>query len=540
MRVAEAMPSQPPPNARGWLGFATDTRAGRGSLTMPDTMPESGTAAPRRISRRAFVIGAAAGSVAVVGGCSRSPIAIPTTPRAAAIELVEAQRPHTGRTVRAKLTARANTVDLGGPTARTLSYGAQLPGPLVRANVGDQLDVTVINGLETPTSLHWHGLALRNDMDGAAPATPDIGSGAEFTYRFSVPHSGTYWAHPHTPLDTDRGLYIPVIVDDPGERADYDAEWIVVLDDWTDGVGASPQQIFDELRSSSQNGMGDMPGMHTMPGMSHPTDSLIGPDGGDVTYPYHLINGQTPAAATTFSAKPGQRIRLRIINAGADTAYRVALAGHTMTITHTDGFAVRPVQAEAVLVGMGERYDAIVTAGDGVFALVASAEGKDGLARAVLSTAAGRRPDPQLRPAELTGRVVTVDDLTADPSVDLGELSEPIVLPVTLTGGMARYDWGINGRHHPDVEPLTIHEGQNAILRFTNQTMMWHPMHLHGHTFQVLNSNATRGPRKDTVIVKPMSTVDVAVVADNPGTWLVHCHNTYHMDAGMMTQLDYT
>ena len=509
---------------------------------MTDTMPDRGTAAsllPRRISRRAFMIGAAAGSLAVVGGCSRSPSAIPVTPRAEAIELVEAKRPHTGRTVRATLTAQANTVDLGGPTARTLSYGAELPGPLVRANVGDQLEVTVTNGLDTPTSLHWHGLALRNDMDGAAPATPDIGSGSQFTYRFSVPHSGTYWAHPHTPLDTDRGLYIPVIVDDPRERADYDAEWIVVLDDWTDGIGASPQQIFDQLRSPSRNSMDHMPGMHSMPGMTASSDSLIGPDGGDVTYPYHLINGRIPAAASTFSAKPGQRIRLRIINAGADTAYRVALAGHTMTITHTDGFAVRPVQAEAVLVGMGERYDAIVTAGDGVFALVASAEGKDGLARAVLSTAAGRQPDPHLRPAELTGRVVTVDDVTADPSVDLGELSAPIALPATLTGGMARYDWGINGRRYPDVEPLTIHEGQHAILRFTNQTMMWHPMHLHGHTFQVLNANGTRGPRKDTVIVKPMSTVDVAVVADNPGTWLVHCHNTYHMDAGMMTHLDY-
>ncbi|WP_347222395.1 multicopper oxidase domain-containing protein, partial [Mycolicibacterium poriferae] len=166
---------------------------------MTDTMPDRGTAAsllPRRISRRAFMIGAAAGSLAVVGGCSRSPGAIPVTPRAEAIELVEAKRPHTGRTVRATLTAQANTVDLGGPTARTLSYGAELPGPLVRANVGDQLEVTVTNGLDTPTSLHWHGLALRNDMDGAAPATPDIGSGSQFTYRFSVPHSGTYWAHP--------------------------------------------------------------------------------------------------------------------------------------------------------------------------------------------------------------------------------------------------------------------------------------------------------------------------------------------------------
>lgn len=488
------------------------------------------------ISRRAFVIGAAAAGLGVVAGCSRQPKAATSqTDTALAIELAEAKRPHTGRTVQATLSAQANTVDLGGPVARTLSYGADLPGPIIRANVGDQLEVTVTNGLDKPTSLHWHGIALRNDMDGAAPATPDIEAGARFTYRFSVPHAGTYWAHPHTPLDADRGLYLPVVVDDPGERTDYDAEWIVVLDDWTDGVGPSPEQIFDDLRSA-RTGMGRM---HDMPDMSGGSNSLIGADGGDVSYPFHLINGRIPVAASKFSAKVGQRIRLRIINAGADTAYRVALAGHTMTVTHTDGFPVRPVQTDAVLVGMGERYDAIVTAGDGVFPLVASAEGKNGLARAVLSTAAGRAPDPQMRPAELTGRVVTVDNLAADPSVDLGEVAAPIVLPMTLTGGMSKYDWGINNRRYPDIEPLAVREGQNAILRFTNQTMMWHPMHLHGHTFQVLNADGTRGPRKDTVVVKPMSTVNVAVVADNPGTWLVHCHNTYHMDAGMMTRIDY-
>jgi FtsP/CotA-like multicopper oxidase with cupredoxin domain len=268
--------------------------------------------------------------------------------------------------------------------------------------------------------------------------------------------------------------------------------------------------------------------------------ALMGAVLGIATYPHHLINGRIPAAPTTFAAKPGQRIRIRIINAGADTAYRVALAVHTMTVTHTDGFPVQPVQADAVLVGMGERYDVIVTAGDGVFPLVAAAEGKDGLARALLSTGAGRAPDVSRRPAELTRRVVTINDLRADPSVDLGALANPIALPATMTGGMNPYDWKINGKRYADTDPLTIREGQNAILAFTNQTKMWHPMHLHGHTFQVLRPDGTRGPRKDTVVVTPMNTVDVAIVADNPGTWLIHCHNAYHMDSGMMTRLDYT
>ena len=132
------------------------------------------------------------------------------------------------------------------------------------------------------------------------------------------------------------------------------------------------------------------------------TSDLLGGDAGDIAYPYYLINGRIPAAATTFNAKPGQRIRIRIINSGSDTAFRVALAGHPMTVTHTDGFPVVPTQVDALLIGMAERYDVIVTAADGVFPLVAAAEGKNAVARALLSTGAGSPPDPQFRPSELT------------------------------------------------------------------------------------------------------------------------------------------
>jgi FtsP/CotA-like multicopper oxidase with cupredoxin domain len=200
--------------------------------------------------------------------------------------------------------------------------------------------------------------------------------------------------------------------------------------------------------------------------------ALLGGDAGDISYPYYLINGRIPAAPTTFTAKPGQRIRIRLINAGSDTAFRVALAGHTMTVTHTDGYPVLPTEVDAVLMGMGERYDVIVTAGDGVFPLVASAEGKNAVARALLATGTGSPADPGFRPPELT--------------------------------------------------------------------MMWHPMHLHGHTFQVIKPDGTGGARKDTTIVQPMQKVSVALLADNPGIWMMHCHNTYHQEAGMMTSLDYT
>jgi multicopper oxidase len=488
-----------------------------------------------RLSRRSFVAATIGGGFAVVAACGRS-----TSPQPALdapIAAAEAARPHTGRTVTASLTAQPTTADLGGTLARTLAYGTGIPGPLIRANVGDELAVTVTNHLNHPTSVHWHGIALINDMDGADPATPNIDAGHDFTYRFSVPHPGTYWAHPHTGLDADYGLYLPVIVDDPREQGNYDVEWIVMLDDWTDGVGKTPQELFDDLRHPQ---MGQMPGMGGTPTMNGVgSSSLLGGDAGDINYPYYLINGRIPAAPTTFTAKPGQRIRIRLINAGSDTAFRVALAGHTMTVTHTDGYPVVPTEVDAVLMGMGERYDVIVTAGDGVFPLVASAEGKNAVARALLSTGAGTPPDPSFQPPELTKRVGTVDIFTATPEVDLRSGKPDVMLSADLSGGMMQYNWAINGAPYGRNQPLQIRQGQTATLTFNNTTMMWHPMHLHGHTFQIIKPDGTPGARKDTTTVLPKQKVSVALLADNPGIWMMHCHNTYHQEAGMMTSLNY-
>ncbi|WP_347350723.1 multicopper oxidase family protein [Intrasporangium sp.] len=532
---------------------------------------------------RRTVLSAAGVAVAgmVLSGCTTSPEAasggtstmLPSD-LTTAIEQREAARPHTGRTRRYTLAAQRTRIDLGGPVVATLAYGDAVPGPTIRASVGDQLAVTVRNGLGQATSVHWHGIALRNDMDGAPPATANIAAGAAFTYRFSVPDPGTYWAHPHVGIGmTDHGLYLPVIVDDPSEPGDHDEEWVVVLDDWTDGVGPSPAQVFDTLRQGGgMSGMGGMgmggmgmggtehrgmgstghgspgpggtgpDGMAGMPGMgaAGAGSDLLGGDAGDVSYPYYLVNGRIPAAPTTFRARPGQRIRIRVVNAGADTAFRVALAGHSMTVTHTDGYPVQPRQVDALLLGMGERYDVTVTAGDGVFPLVAAPEGKAGTAaRALLRTGAGQVPAESLRPAELDGRVGTVEVFTADEAVALPRRDVDRTLPAVLGGDMTSYRWTINGRAFDRMQPLGISQGQRARLGFTNHTMMWHPMHLHGHTFQVARADGRPGPRKDTVVVLPMRSVAVEVQADNPGYWMLHCHNGYHMDAGMMTRLDY-
>ncbi|WP_137811185.1 multicopper oxidase family protein [Gordonia sp. GAMMA] len=443
------------------------------------------------------------------------------------------------KVVETTLTARESTVDLGGITARTWTYDDALPGKVIRANAGDFLRVTLDNKLPADTSIHWHGIRLRNQADGVPGVTQDpIRPGGRFVYEFTAPDAGTHYFHPHVGAQLDRGLYAPIIIDDPNEPGTYDAEWIVVLDDWTDGVGKNPDQILADFQAKTgplQTGMGGMGGMDhsSMPGMS---SSPLG-DAGDVIYPHYLINGRIPAAATEFRAKPGQRIRLRIINAGSDTVFRVALGGHTMTVTHTDGHRVNDKQARALFVAMGERYDVTVTAGDGVFPLVAAAEGKNGQALAVLRTGAGAAPAADVRPAELDGPVLLgATELTAADSARLPDAQPDSTIKVTLNGQMDPYAWGINGKKHGEDNPLSVTKGQRLRMQITNETMMLHPMHIHGHTWALPGSG---GLRKDTVLIKPMGSVEVDLDADNPGTWALHCHNIYHMEMGMMTTLRY-
>ncbi|MET7474778.1 multicopper oxidase family protein [Streptomyces sp. NPDC005648] len=479
-----------------------------------------------------------------------------------------------------RLTAAETPLDLGERTVRSWSYGGELPGKEIRVTAGDRLAVTLANHLPAATSLHWHGLALRNDMDGVPGLTQRaVAPGAEFTYRFTVPDPGTYWFHPHTGVQQDRGLYAPLIVEDPREPLSYDKEWVVVLDDWVDGVaGSTPDAVLAQLRGGMGGGMGmdagggmDMGGDmdmgdsgHGMSGMSMGgqassspspspstsaspsgpsrmlmggTSDLLGGDAGDVAYPYYLVNGRTAKAPSAFRARPGDRIRIRFVNAGGDTAFRVALGGHRMTVTHTDGFPVRHATTDALLIGMGERYDVLVTAGDGVFPLTALAEGKKAATMALLRTGGGTAPTASARPRELDGRLLTADRLTADATVALARREPDRTVRLRLTGGMAHYDWAFDKKPYTPSQRHPVLAGERVRLEFENSTTMWHPLHLHGHTFAL--ADAVGGPRKDTALVLPNGTLKVDFDADNPGLWMIHCHNVYHAEAGMMTVLGY-
>jgi len=489
------------------------------------------------------------------GGPAAEPVAGPPTAGPPAAGMAAAGP----RTRLATLTAAETELDLGGRVVRTWAYGDQLPGPLLRGTAGDVFEVRLRNRLPDPTTIHWHGMAVPWDQDGVPglPA-PAIAPGRDGGYRFTLRDPGTYWYHPHVGVQLDRGLHGVVIVDDPREAGRYDVELVVVLDDWLDGTGRTPDQVLRTL-GAGMSGMGGMdagagvghagPGTHRMsPGsgtgatasaaMPAFRSALLGGDAGDVAYPHYLVNGRTPAAPATLRARPGQRARIRLVNVAADTAFRVALGGHRLTVTHSDGFPVDPVTVDAVLLAMGERYDLEVTLGDGAFPLVAVAEGKGGQGLAVVRTAAGATPPASRRPGELARRLLRTRDLRAADAVLVADRPPDRSHDVVLEGDMMRWRWTINGHGGGEMAELPAARGERVRLRFVNLSSMFHPMHVHGHTFQVRHGSLS-GPRKDTVIVLPLETVVADLEADNPGRWLTHCHNLYHSESGMMAVLDY-
>lgn len=536
------------------------------------------------MSRRRLLAAASVAAGGLLAGCAtqRPPhggphggpqgSSAPVGPQSDAVrKYAEKQRSTGAATHRVELAANVGTIDLGGPTVTTWTFSDQLPGRLIRGTAGDLVKVRVSNHLPQPTSVHWHGLAVPNDMDGVPGVTQEgIAAGRDLQYEFVLPDPGTYWYHSHAGLQLDRGLYGPLIIDDPHEPGRYDDEWILVLDDWLDGTGRTPDRVLSGLKSmgggppspssggmsgmpmpgdsptaaGSSSSMGGMSGMPMpgasvsasgqMPGMAEMTSTALGGDAGDVSYPHYLLNGRVPTAPQSFRAKPGDKVRLRIINAGADTTFRVALGGHRLRVTHTDGFPVKPVTVETLLIGMGERYDVEVTLDDGVFPLVAAAEGKNALARAIVRTGSGTLPKASARPTELTGRLLAYDDLRPDGHT-LASKNPDRRHDLVLGGQMMPYQWTINGKTFTDREPLPVRQGEYVRLRYRNTTTMYHPMHLHGHTFALRGS----GIRKDTMIVFPHQQIEVDFRADNPGQWVTHCHNDYHMQAGMMTVVSY-
>ena len=548
----------------------------------------------------------------------------------------------------------------GGRSGRAMTINGTIPGPVIRLKEGQKATLRVTNRLDEPTSIHWHGLLLPPAMDGVPGVSfAGIEPGTTFTYQFPVRQSGTYWFHSHSGGQELAGMYAPMIIDpiEP-ELFGYERDYVVMISDWS---FESPEALLSNLKKqggyynfqkrTSSEFFSDVGRMGFWPALQNylmwdqmrmdPTDFA---DVTGYTFTY-LMNGLSPADNWTGLFRPGERVRLRLINAASMTFYDVRIPGLRMTVVQADGQNVQPIVVDELRIGVAETYDVIVEpVEDRAYTIFAETVDRSGYARGTLAPRPGmsaeipeRRPRPLRTMADMGMNMEGMDmpgmkmpgmnpsgnmanmkpsddnphmehmqhglgtppmqDMHEMPAMDAGDQgrskipgAEPVrhgpddhgpgnqtvaeysqnrsgepgrgledserrVLLYTdlkslaaypdqrepereielhLTGNMQRYMWSFDGKKYSEAkEPIHFRYGERVRFTFVNDTMMEHPLHLHGMWMHLENGAGAHLPRKHTVIVKPAERLSVAISADAPGRWAFHCHLLLHMEAGM-------
>ena len=551
-----------------------------------------------RINRRG-VIGAA--------GLAGAALALPAWAQSGAAGSSRRMETLNGPDVALRIDRSHWTVD--GRGAHTTTVNGTVPGPLIRLREGQNVRLSVANELDEDTSIHWHGLILPFQMDGVPGVSfPGIRPRESFAYEFPVKQSGTYWYHSHSGLQEQEGHYGPIIIDPAGaDPIQYDREYVVVLSDFS---FMHAHTIFERLKQ--QSGAFNLQ-RQTVAGLVAGRDQAFAErrawagmrmdptDVSDVTgaaYTF-LINGHGPQDNWTALFQPGERVRLRFINAAAMTIFNVRIPGLAMEVVAADGQDVQPVRVDEFQISVAETYDVIVQPSeDRAFSLVAEAVDRSGMGRATLAPRLGMtaevpalraRPlatmrdmgmdmggmdhsahgggagmdmsmrNPENAPAVAMGPgVQTIAPMPVDrmgePGQGLADVGHKVLvytdlrslaanpdtrapsrtLRLHLTGNMERFMWSFDGQRYSEVTaPIPFRLNERVRVTLVNDSMMSHPIHLHGHFFELVTGEPGHRPRKHTVNVLPGGTATFDLTADAPGDWAFHCHMLYHMHAGM-------
>ncbi|MCX8475867.1 MAG: copper resistance system multicopper oxidase [Sphingomonas sp.] len=571
------------------------------------------------------------------------------------------------------------TLVIDGRRTRAIGVNGTVPAPLLRLREGQTVRLNVVNDLDEDSSIHWHGLLVPPEFDGVPGVSfPGIKPRSSFLYEFPVRQNGTYWYHSHSGMQEQFGHYGPIVIDPAGpDPVRYDREHVLVL---ADHSPLSPQEIFRRMKVDAGHFNFQR---QTLTGLLSGKDQKLKDrldwgamrmdptDVSDVTgstYTY-IVNGHGPSDNWTGLFKPGERVRLRVINASAMTNFNVRVPGLTLLIVQADGQNVHPVDVEEFQIGVAETYDAVVTpAEDKPYTIVAEAIDRSGMARATLAPRpgmAGEVPPLRKRPLvtmkdmgmdmsgmegmegmDMSGASRGIDptaeqnasaklatgaaaamggmdhsaipgmdhgaipgmdhsampgmdhgatgsasgqhagmdmgsmkmrdfsnapqvrkgpgvqtispmpmDRTDEPGQGLEDVGHKVLvykdlmaldrnpdvrapsrsIDIHLTGNMERFMWSFDGEKMSDKhEPIPFIEGERVRVNLINDTMMSHPIHIHGHFFELVTGHGDHGPRKHTVIVQPGGKVTWDFTADAVGDWAFHCHLLYHMEAGMM------
>ncbi|HXH04359.1 MAG TPA: multicopper oxidase family protein [Candidatus Competibacteraceae bacterium] len=408
--------------------------------------------------------------------------------------------------------------------------------------LGRPFRVRLENRLGEPTLIHWHGLTPPNAQDGVPEVSqPVLAAGAAYDYDFPLTSAGTHWMHSHHGLQEQRLLAAPLIVRDPAEARADEQEVVILLHDFT---FRDPAEIFAGLRGAG--GHGAMVGMAGMDHGAMGQGRAMAMDLNDVEYDAYLANDRTLDDPEVVRVERGGRVRLRIINGATSTAFFIHTGALEAELIAVDGNGVEPLRGRSFEIAMGQRLDLRLQlpAGEGAFPVLAVREGDRKRTGVILATAAGKVAK-LAGDGGIEGQAAGVVDGSLEARLralqPLAERQAERRHTLELTGNMDDYVWGLDGKGYGEHESLPVRRGERVEITLINRTRMSHPMHLHGHHFQVvaIGERRIKGAVRDTVQVPVDGRVTLAFDADNPGTWMLHCHNLLHMAAGMMTSVVY-
>jgi len=453
------------------------------------------------------------------------------------------------------LKAVSRSLDINGKAANVFGLVQDNGAQGVTLNAGANFDVTLRNELADPTLIHWHGMLPPWPMDGV-PDTPAplLKAGESRGYLFPVADAGTYWMHAHT-LQEQNLLAAPLIVRSAADTKADEQEVVILLHDFSFTPAAD---LLAKLKKTS-GGMGMKMDSMNMGGMdqtmmtahmahTRQITASMKPGGGmagmgvmelnDIQYDAYLANDRTLADPQVVAVEKGGRVRLRIINGATATAFTIDTGRLGGELIAVDGQDVVRVKGTSFPLVMGQRLDIRLTLpkDGGAFPVFALREGGTERAGVILATAGAQVAKTPM----LGDRKGPVIDLALESrlkaAMPLAQRSPDRRYAVRLVGNMSGYEWAMDG-----ADNLKVSKGQRVEIAMLNMSMMTHPMHLHGHRFQVvsIDGQTVNGAVRDTVAVPPMSTVTIAFDANNTGQWAFHCHHLYHMATGMMSFVDY-